>query len=560
MDSNEVNVWAQKVAAWIKNLNFLDSQHLPPSLAQGLPDLTHVTPAVLEQLETQKRWKALTDDLLTLEHSEKQVNRWYFWTHFAHGIKTLTDCDAVQVFFRGLGGSKWMRLNPLGEDELETTPDFEETPEGVSVKGNLPEVAQHAVRRWVLDGDHTLLVLCTHKLPFPRIKGERLLVIDQDLALVNLLVARHFSPLEMPINPTKPTAQSLVPRANRPILGEDERFLAALESIEKAANSEATVFIHGESGTGKELFAKHLHQNSPRSKGPFIAINCSAIPSELIESEMFGHEKGSFTGAYYRKIGRVEQANSGTLFLDEIGEMPLAFQAKLLRYLQEKTFTRVGGNQTIHSDARIVVATHRDLKHLVEKGRFREDLYYRVHVIPVVIPSLRERGKDLHILAETFFQRFISKSRASRRTVDPLVYDCLEHYHWPGNVRELENVIQRTVVMASGEQIELRDLPEEIRKSATQPIQPTYRLHPFEKYDTYVPTDRDSLNDLKREVEHLAQTYSRDLERRFLMQLLESVGNSPRKAAEQAGINRTLFYKLLKRAGVDVGILSKEDT
>ena len=163
------------------------------------------------------------------------------------------------------------------------------------------------------------------------------------------------------------------------------------------------MFFKGESGTGKELFARHLHRLSPRKDAPFIPINCSAVPHELIESEMFGHEKGAFTGAYYRKIGKVEQAHGGTLFLDEIGEMPLPFQAKLLRYLQEKKFTRVGGNTSHFSDTRIVVATHRDLKDMVAEKTFREDLYYRIHVIPIVISPLRDRGRDIRYLSEHFF-------------------------------------------------------------------------------------------------------------------------------------------------------------
>ena len=320
------------------------------------------------------------------------------------------------------------------------------------------------------------------------------------------------------------------------------------------------MFLKGESGTGKELFAQRLHKASQRAGGPFIAINCSAVPHELIESEMFGHEKGAFTGAYYRKIGKVEQAHRGTFFLDEIGEMPLAFQAKLLRYLQEKTFTRVGGTAPVRSDARIVVATHRDLKELVANKTFREDLFYRIHVIPLEIPPLRDRGRDIRVLAEFFFQKYIDKSRASRRKVDETVFQCLDAYCFPGNVRELENAIQRTVVMTKKAKISVRDLPEEVRRGDRSHRLPEFLIHPFDKFDQLIPTDRDALRELKREIDHISSTYIRDLERRFLLNLLHQGKGSARKASELAGINRTLFYKLLKRAGIEISALSKEES
>lgn len=348
--------------------------------------------------------------------------------------------------------------------------------------------------------------------------------------------------------------------ADDEILGSDPRFMEALQKLERAADSDASIYLRGESGTGKELFSRRVHLLSNRKDGPFVAINCSAIPHELIESEMFGHEKGAFTGAYYRKIGRVEQANGGTLFLDEIGEMPLAFQAKLLRFLQEKQFNRVGGNQVVRSDARIVVATHRDLKEMVARKTFREDLYYRIHVIPIDIPALRERGMDIRLLAESMFAKYIGKSRASRRSVEEAVFEALQQYDYPGNVRELDNIIQRTVVMAKGNRIRIKDLPDEVKTAVGPTHTGFYQLHPFEKFDHVIPADRETLRQLKSDVEQVAVSYGRDLERRFLLELLRRADGSARKAAELSDINRTLFYKLMKRAGIDISSVPKDDS
>jgi len=227
----------------------------------------------------------------------------------------------------------------------------------------------------------------------------------------------------------------------------------------RIAPSQATVMIQGETGTGKELFARLIHHLSPRAAKPFVAVNCAAIPETLIESEFFGHEKGAFTGAFQRRIGRFEQADSGTLFLDEIGELSPAVQVKLLRFLQEREFQRVGGEKTVTSDVRIITATHQDLEATVKEGTFREDLFYRVHVVALKIPPLKERREDIPVLMTHFIRRF---AEANRRKIDGVsreAQDLLVKYDYPGNVRELENIIERAIVITRGSVISTDDLP-----------------------------------------------------------------------------------------------------
>lgn len=224
----------------------------------------------------------------------------------------------------------------------------------------------------------------------------------------------------------------------------------------KIALSQASVLISGESGTGKELIARAIHYNSRRAKGPFIKVNCAALPESLLESELFGHEKGAFTGAQTLRQGLFERANEGTLLLDEIGEMPLVLQAKLLRILQEREFERIGGHQTIKVDIRIIAATNRDLQAMVKEGTFREDLFYRLNVIHLILPPLRDRREDISLLANHFLQKFSSENQRDIIDIDPMAMSLLTAWSWPGNIRELSNVIERAVVMNSGPIIFLR--------------------------------------------------------------------------------------------------------
>ena len=289
----------------------------------------------------------------------------------------------------------------------------------------------------------------------------------------------------------------------------------------RVATSKATVLILGESGTGKELVARLIHALSPRSQKPMTVVNCAALPETLLESELFGHEKGAFTGAAQRRIGRFEEADGGSLFLDEIGELPPPVQVKLLRFLQEREFQRLGGNRTLHSDVRIISATNRDLKTKVGEGAFREDLFYRLNVVAITIPPLRERKEDLSPLIDHFLRRFSSQNEKEIEGVLPEAKDLLLKYDYPGNVRELENIIERAVVIARGSLVSTRDLP-----FSAEPI----------------PSGREEkirLGTLKDSVEAL--------ERKMILVAMEKTKNHQTRAAELLGISeRMLRYKLKK--------------
>ena len=234
------------------------------------------------------------------------------------------------------------------------------------------------------------------------------------------------------------------------MVGEGPGFQVRLEGIQTVAPTDATVLILGETGTGKELVARAIHELSGRSKGSFVKVNCAAIPASLLESELFGHEKGSFTGAVAQKIGRFELAHDGTLFLDEIGEMPLELQPKLLRAIQDQEFERVGGNRTIRTDVRLVAATNRDLKAMVEEDKFRADLYYRLHVFPLNVPPLRERREDIPLLTRYFVQKHAQRMGRNIETIPTSALEALTSYDWPGNIRELQNVLERSVILTNG--------------------------------------------------------------------------------------------------------------
>jgi DNA-binding NtrC family response regulator len=246
------------------------------------------------------------------------------------------------------------------------------------------------------------------------------------------------------------------------IVGSSTGMMAVFKTIAKAAGSDATVLVLGESGTGKEMVARVLHSRSHRARGQFVAINCAAIPENLLESELFGHEKGAFTGAIGRRIGRFERASGGTLFLDEIGDMSLALQSKILRAIQEREIERVGGNSTVGIDVRIVAATNRDLSAAVREGRFREDLFYRLAVVTLNLPALRERGADLDLLATHLVARYAREHRRPVRAVSEEVFTILHRHPWPGNVRQLRNAMERAVVMAEGEVLLPQHLPAEV--------------------------------------------------------------------------------------------------
>jgi DNA-binding NtrC family response regulator len=316
------------------------------------------------------------------------------------------------------------------------------------------------------------------------------------------------------------------------MIGASEPIQHVMEFVQKVADSDSTVMIQGESGTGKELVARMLHFNSLRKDRPLVPVNCGAIPENLLESELFGHEKGSFTGATHARMGRFELANGGTIFLDEIGEMSLPLQVKLLRVLQEREFERVGGNRTIHVDVRIVAATNQDLETLVEEKRFRKDLFYRLNVIPIVIPPLRERRSDIPLLIDHFLARFNQTKHSEVSDLAPDALRLLTEYDWPGNIRELENMIERLVVLKKHGVLSIEDLPEKIcrRSSGT------------ELKEQFIRFSEDGIN-LSREVEQY--------EKHLIMEALRKANGVTSRAAQLLQLNRTTLVEKLKRRGVD---------
>ena len=304
------------------------------------------------------------------------------------------------------------------------------------------------------------------------------------------------------------------------IIGTSPAMTSLLETVAMVAPSEATVLISGESGTGKELVAGAIHHNSTRKSAPFIKLNCAAITETLLESELFGHEKGAFTGADRRKEGRFVQADKGTLFLDEVSEMTMTMQAKLLRVLQERELTRVGGDAVIKVDVRVIAATNRDLAALIHDGRFREDLYYRLNVVGVSIPPLHDRAEDIPMLASHFAERFARRNRKQVKGFTPQAMDFLVKYHWPGNVRELMNAIERSVVLCRKDYIDEADLT----------LQP-----PGEKPESSPTAALPGGGSLEA------------VEKAAISQMMQTVGNNKSAAARQLGITRKTLHKKLKK-------------
>ncbi len=312
------------------------------------------------------------------------------------------------------------------------------------------------------------------------------------------------------------------------IIGSSRRMVEIYRLIRKVAPATTTVLIAGETGTGKELLARAIHMNSPRRNRPFIKINCAAIAENLMESELFGFEKGAFTGATHKRPGRFELAHRGTLFLDEIGDLPKDMQAKILRVIQEQEFERVGGLQTIKVDVRLVTATNRDLLQEVREGNFREDLYYRLNVLPINLPPLRERKDDIERLARYFLDSFNKKLGREIRQIDPQVMKLFTDYHWPGNIRELENLMERLVLLASGDTITPDNMPPEIQLSAM--------TGPDGSITESGETPRDIL-----------KSKTEELEKTMIMKILEECNLNISKAAQKLGFSRKgLQLKMIK--------------
>jgi two-component system, NtrC family, response regulator AtoC len=312
------------------------------------------------------------------------------------------------------------------------------------------------------------------------------------------------------------------------IIGSSEPMLKIYDTIKRVAPTPTTVLISGETGTGKDLIAYAIHRNSPRRDNPFVKINCAAISENLIESELFGYEKGAFTGAVSTKPGRFELADKGTLFLDEVGEIPRDMQVKLLRVIQDHEFERVGGLRTIKVDVRLIAATNRNLLQDVKDGRFREDLYYRFNVFPTHLPPLRERREDILPLADYFIEKFNSKLDREVKHIDSRVKDILVSYDWPGNIRELENLIERIVLMAGGDTIIFEDIPPEW-KSAAEAISLSQKAGQ------------------KRPFKDFVKSHMEEVEKQSIIQCLEEVGGNVTKAAQRLGLSRKgLQLKMIK--------------
>ncbi len=350
--------------------------------------------------------------------------------------------------------------------------------------------------------------------------------LDQVISVVERAVAEHRTTTQAP--------QELV---SDQLLGESAAMQEVFRTIGRLSRSDISVLITGETGSGKELVARALHQHSPRSRGPFVAINTAAVPSELLESELFGHERGAFTGAHSRRVGRFEEAAGGTLFLDEIGDMPLPLQTRLLRVLAEGEFHRVGGRDLLEADVRVIAATHQDLEQKIENGSFREDLYHRINVIHIALPPLRDRPEDIGLLTENFLARVARELGLDEKRLRPETLAALEAYDWPGNVRQLVNVCRQLCVMAPGEQIFPQDLPAEVSRPGVPPTEGGWGAALREW----------ARRELQAGREDLMNRASFEMESILMEVALEETRGKRQKAAGILGVGRNTLTRKLKQ-------------
>jgi two-component system nitrogen regulation response regulator GlnG len=330
------------------------------------------------------------------------------------------------------------------------------------------------------------------------------------------------------------------------IIGRCPAMREVYKAIGRVANQNVIVLVTGESGTGKELVARAIYQHGARAKAPFLAINCAAIPEQLLESELFGHEKGSFTGADRRRIGKFEQCNGGTLFLDEIGDMPIVTQAKILRLLQDQTFERIGGNETIHTDVRLIAATNHDLKALADEGKFRPDLYYRLSVFTIHLPALRERGDDLPMLVNHYLRRFNRELGRDVKDVTPEAMAILQRFQWPGNIRELQSVLKQALLRANGNVLVPAFLPDALGEPATSSALPG-----GDKNAT-LPFERFIHDRLQAGTDNLYKEVHQQLDELFLPHILNFTHGSQLQAARYLGIARQTLRLKLRELGLTI--------
>ncbi len=415
---------------------------------------------------------------------------------------------------------------PDGRRALQLIPEFE--PEVVLTDLKMPVLdGIELLRRGKQASPATAFVVMTafgtidNAVEAIKLGAENYLTKPIDVAALSALIARAMEKAKLSAE-----AEQLRRRLDQRlsfdnIVGDHPSMQRLFKLLAQVARSRATVLIHGETGTGKELVAAAIHRHSPRSGGPFIRLNCASLAETLLESELFGHEKGAFTGASARRQGRFEQADGGTLFLDEISEIPLALQVKLLRFLQQKEFERVGGNETVRVDVRVVAATNRDLTERVKEGRFRDDLFYRLNVVQLDLPPLRARRSDIPLLAEHFMRVHAAENGFEVKRLTEGAIKALLGYPWPGNVRELENAIERAVVMTTDDTIDVEQLPAMTSSAQADSIQ------------VLVP----------------GVTLA-ELERAAILQALEAAGGSTQGAADMLGISRRKVQYRLKEWGM----------
>ncbi|MEO7329741.1 MAG: sigma-54 dependent transcriptional regulator [Minicystis sp.] len=436
-----------------------------------------------------------------------------------------TTCELLEMLLRRDGLEVVWRTSPLDALELVAERDFDIilTDLGMAAMGG----AEFCERILGIRPDVPVIVVTGNASMDAAVGAIRSGAYDfitkpVDAALLSLTISRAMQSARLRSEVKRLRRAVTETQRFGPLLGESSAMRRVFDLVGRVADSDASVLIMGESGTGKELIARAVHQQSPRSKGPFLTVDCAAMSASLLESELFGHTRGAFTDAKTARVGLFEQANGGTLFLDEIGEMPLEMQPKLLRALQERKVRPVGGNVEVSFDVRVVSATNRDLEVRVDEKLFREDLFYRINVVRVDAPSLRERGGDVLLLAQHFVERFAARSGKAVRGIHALAAEKLISYEWPGNVRELENCMERAVALLRFDEVTVDDLPEKLRQ---------YRA------------DR-----LIFATDDLGAVLTIDeLERRYVQRVLALVNGNKSRAAILLGLDRRTLYRRIDR-------------
>ena len=389
--------------------------------------------------------------------------------------------------------------------------------------------------------DQVVIIMSGHGNVETAVKATKLGAydfIEKPLSLEKLLVTMRNASQFQELNKENKLLRSEVFKAPK-MIGASKRMMELKDQIGTVAPLNSWILITGENGTGKELVARAIHAGSKKAEGPFVAVNCAAIPEELIESELFGHEKGAFTGATNMKRGKFDQANKGTIFLDEIADMSLKTQAKVLRILQEQKFERVGGNQTIEVDVRVVAATNKNLVEAIKNNQFREDLYYRLAVIPIVVPALRNRMDDIGPLFKYYLDQFAAEQGREPKKISEDALQFLKHYYWPGNVRELRNLVERLSIMCRGEFVTIEDLPAEILESVAN--------NPWEAKDKAAPVEASLADDaFQMEMSAGLKEAKNHFEKEFIIRKLKENDWNISKTALILGIERAHLHRKIK--------------